>query len=223
MHPIQSFILYLDNILRYNIPYLIMCYGHLCVFFVQERTNRQKVISKDNPNEIERESNSLTIFSETIHEERRQHCCKASDQMFFFCNQLKFKNRNTNLTTIKQPSSSDKVVWCHSLCKKVFETRLSRASREDAEGNLENSQQEPSIPNLSEILLNEGMLGLHKYHGPFVYTHIPLASLTHGTESQQSTQRILAQKALFEIVSSLNGENAQKSGTHLRTGNKKCL
>ena len=131
----------------------------------------------------------------------------------FFCNQLKFKNRNTKLTTIKQPSSSDKVVWCHSLCKKVFETRLSRASREDAEGNLENSQQEPSIPNLSEILLNEGMLGLHKYHGPFVYTHIPLASLTHGTESQQSTQRILAQKALFEIVSSLNGESAQKSGT----------
>ena len=38
----------------------------------------------------------------------------------FFCNQLKFKNRNTKLTTIKQPSSSDKVVWCHSLCKKSF-------------------------------------------------------------------------------------------------------
>ena len=36
----KFFFLYLDNILRYNIPYLIMCYGHLCVFFCSG-TNKQ--------------------------------------------------------------------------------------------------------------------------------------------------------------------------------------
>ena len=184
---IQSFILYLDNILRYNIPYLIMCYGHLCVFFCsgtnkqtksdikrQPKRNRKRKqlfgdifgdnsgfgeisplkltkstnisendpcvapavtvqsklasIELSNPDSeedgctIEPAPSSVikTILSKpaAVYTDRKIASMRKGDSTAvkqatkcFFCNQLKFKNRNTKLTTIKQPSSSDKVVW----------------------------------------------------------------------------------------------------------------
>lgn len=84
----------------------------------------------------------------------------------FVCGQLKYKNSKPKLLKLEQVGS----VWCHSLCKKVHQTRLSRTNTVASKTSEPNNS---AIPNLSEVLAQGGKLGLHNYHGPFVYTHLP--------------------------------------------------
>ena len=96
----------------------------------------------------------------------------------------------------------------HSSCQKVCATHLANSTETTSSTN---------VPNLSEILSKEGTKGPHKYHGPFVYTHIPASGLLQVTEEhlEQNRQQILAQKTFYENFRMQHPEHAPKASSDL--------
>ena len=138
------------------------------------------------------------------------------DNRCAFCKRHKLKNAKTKLMKVKQPAGVDidrRLRWCHEACKKSYETRLSREKNVPYNENPITITSSRPVPNLREILSKDGLLGLHKYQGPFTYTHVPQDALQYLEPEEQTTQKILAQKTLYEIFSMLHPDHAQKTST----------